>query len=73
HAHGVLYAPDYVINAGGAIGVAGTEQLGWDDAEVNAALARIGETLQEVYRLSEERGISTAAAAEAIAEERLGL
>ena len=73
HAHGVLYAPDYVINAGGAIGVAGTEQLGWDDAEVNAALARIGETLQEVYRRSEERGISTAAAAEAIAEERLDL
>ncbi|MBV9603730.1 MAG: Glu/Leu/Phe/Val dehydrogenase [Solirubrobacterales bacterium] len=73
HAHGVLYAPDYVINAGGAIGVAGTEQLGWDEAEVNAALARIGETLQEVYRRSEERGISTAAAAEAIAEERLDL
>jgi leucine dehydrogenase len=68
---GILYAPDYVINAGGAIGVAGTEQLGWSDDQVNAALAGIGETLREVYRRSEELGISTAAAAEAIAEERL--
>jgi leucine dehydrogenase len=68
---GILYAPDYVINAGGAIGVAGTEQLGWSEAQVNAALAGIGETLRDVYRRSAEQGISTAAAAEAIAEERL--
>ncbi len=68
---GILYAPDYVINAGGAIGVAGTEQLGWSEDEVNAALAGIGETLRDVYRLSDEQGISTAAAAEAIADERL--
>jgi leucine dehydrogenase len=72
HERGILYAPDYVINAGGAIGVAGIEQLGWSDAEVNAALARIGETLGDVYRRSEEQGISTAAAADAIADERLG-
>ncbi|HJS93990.1 MAG TPA: Glu/Leu/Phe/Val dehydrogenase dimerization domain-containing protein [Solirubrobacteraceae bacterium] len=68
---GILYAPDYVINAGGAIGVAGTEQLGWSQDQVNAALEKIGETLRHVYHLSEERSISTAAAAEAIAEERL--
>jgi leucine dehydrogenase len=68
---GILYAPDYVINAGGAIGVAGTEQLGWSEDQVNAALAGIGETLRDVYRRSAEQGISTAAAAEAIAEERL--
>ncbi len=70
-ARGVLYAPDYVINAGGAIGVAGIEQLGWSESEVDAALAGIGETLREVYRRSEHDGISTAAAADAIAEERL--
>jgi leucine dehydrogenase len=67
----VLYAPDYVINAGGAIGVAGVEQLGWSEAEVESALAQIGETLQDVYTRSEEQGISTAAAADLIAEERL--
>ncbi len=70
-ARGILYAPDYVINAGGAIGVGGVEQLGWSEAEVNAALARIGDTLLEVYRRSETQGISTAAAADAIAAERL--
>jgi leucine dehydrogenase len=68
---GILYAPDYVINAGGAIGVAGTEQLGWTEDRVNAALAGIGETLRAVYRRSDEQGISTAAAADALAEERL--
>jgi leucine dehydrogenase len=29
HALGILYAPDYVINAGGAIALVGVEQLGW--------------------------------------------
>jgi leucine dehydrogenase len=70
-ARGILYAPDYVINAGGAIAVAGLEQLGWSDAEVQAALARIGETLRDVYRRSDEQGISTAAAADALADSRL--
>jgi leucine dehydrogenase len=70
-ARGILYAPDYVINAGGAIGVAGLEQLGWSDAEVDAGLERIGETLRDVFRRSEEQGISTAAAADAIADERI--
>jgi leucine dehydrogenase len=68
---GILYAPDYVINAGGAIGVTGLEQLGWSDAEVNAALEGIGDTLREVFRLSEQQGITTAAAADAIADERI--
>jgi leucine dehydrogenase len=69
---GILYAPDYIINAGGAIAVAGLEQLGWSDSEVEAALARIGETLRDVYGRSDEQGISTAAAADAMADERLG-
>jgi leucine dehydrogenase len=70
-ARGILYAPDYVINVGGAIGVVGLEQLGWSDSELEAALARIGDTLLDVYRRSDEQGISTAAAADAIANERL--
>jgi leucine dehydrogenase len=69
---GILYAPDYVINAGGSIALVGLEQLGWRAADVEGALARIGETLQAVYRRSEELGVSTAAAADALADERLG-
>ena len=70
-ARGILYAPDYVINAGGAIAIVGLEQLGWSGAELDAALAGIGETLRRVYELAEAQGASTAAAADALAAERL--
>ena len=72
HARGILYAPDYVINSGGAIGLVGLEQLGWHQSELDAGLAQIGETLRDVYRRAEAGGISTSAAAEALAEERIG-
>ena len=71
HARGILYAPDYVINAGGAIAIVGLEQLGWGKSELDAALARIGETLGQIYQQADARGISTAAAADVLAEERL--
>ena len=71
-ARGILYAPDYVINAGGAIAIVGLEQLGWSTSELDSALARIGETLRQIYERADERGISTAAAADDLAEERLG-
>lgn len=71
HARGILYAPDYVINAGGAIAIVGLEQLGWSKSELDTALARIGETLRRTYERAAARGISTAAAADALAEERL--
>jgi len=67
----ILYAPDYVINAGGAIAIVALEQLGWDRSELDAALARIGETLRQIYERADAEGISTAAAADALAEERL--
>jgi leucine dehydrogenase len=70
-ARGILYAPDYVINAGGAIGIVGLEQLAWSEAELDAALARIGATLHEIYERADARGSSTAAAADALVEERL--
>jgi leucine dehydrogenase len=71
HARGVLYAPDYVINAGGAIAIVGLEQLGWSKSELDTALARIGETLRQIYERADARGISTAAAADVLANERL--
>jgi leucine dehydrogenase len=36
-ARGILYAPDYVINGGGAIALVGLEQLGWSSAELDTA------------------------------------
>jgi leucine dehydrogenase len=67
----ILYAPDYVINVGGAVAIVGLEQLGWNQSELDTALARIGETLLAVYERAEAQGISTAAAAELLADERL--
>ena len=63
HARGILYAPDYVINAGGVIHLAGYERLGWDDARMTARLDGIGETLTELFDRAEREGITPAAAA----------
>jgi leucine dehydrogenase len=68
---GILYAPDYVINAGGAIALVGIEQFGWTSTEVDAGLARIGDTLRQTYTRADALGITTAAAADVLAEERL--
>jgi glutamate dehydrogenase/leucine dehydrogenase len=68
---GILYAPDYVINAGGVIHLAGYETLGWDDAMMQARLAGIGETLLGLYRTAEDEGITTAEAADRLARARI--
>ncbi len=68
---GILYAPDYVINAGGVIHAWGVESLGWDEATVEARLASIGDSLTAIYSRAEQEGITTEAAAERLARSRL--
>ena len=68
---GILYAPDYVVNAGGVIHLAGHETLGWDDATVRARLAAIEHTLTEVFDLADAEGITTAEAADRVADARI--
>jgi leucine dehydrogenase len=68
---GILYAPDYVINAGGAIAINYLELNDRSQAEVDAALARIGATLQEIYTQAEAKGLTTAAGADVLAASRL--
>ena len=70
-AAGILYAPDYVINAGGAIAINFLELNGRSQADVDAALAKIGDTLTEIYARADTEGITTAAAADALAASRL--
>ena len=57
-ARGILYAPDYVVNGGGVIGVIGIEELGWSAPELDAALVEVGDRLSEIYRRSDAGGIS---------------
>ncbi|MEX2599643.1 MAG: leucine dehydrogenase, partial [Dehalococcoidia bacterium] len=68
---GILYAPDFIVNAGGVINV--YYEL---DREYNpdAALEKAGkihDTMHRVIAMSQEQDITTARAAEMIAEERL--
>ena len=69
---GILYAPDYVINAGGVIQVG--DELHPDGYSADRARARteqIGSRLLEIFSMAEERGVSTEAAAELVAEQRM--
>ena len=68
---GILYAPDYVINAGGIIHLASLELLDEDEAKRDERLLGIGDTLTEVFEAAESAGISTGAAAERMVEHRL--
>jgi glutamate dehydrogenase/leucine dehydrogenase len=70
-AKGVLYAPDFVVNAGGAVAITGMEAMGWSAARAEREVLRIGETLGRVFDVSDREGITTDAAARRLAEERL--
>lgn len=66
---GILYAPDYVINAGGIIDIY-YEGPGYDAATVRAHLDRIGETLGTVFERARQQNRPTGEIADRMAEER---
>ena len=68
---GVLYAPDFVVNAGGVLHLAGYERLGWDEATVTARLATIGDTLTDVFATADREAITPDAAARRLARSRI--
>ena len=70
HERGVLYAPDYVINAGGLINVYG-ELQGWSPERSMRKAGEIYGTLLDLYELAKERGIPTYQAADRLAERRI--
>jgi leucine dehydrogenase len=67
---GVLYAPDFVINAGGMIRVA-SELKGFDQDQVDRQVEAIGDTLLDIFARAEAEAIPTQEAAIRIAEQRL--
>ncbi|MDE0878602.1 MAG: amino acid dehydrogenase [Sphingomonas bacterium] len=72
HERGILYAPDYVINAGGIINV-GLEYLGQgDEAEVMARIAKIPARLDQVWDESDRTGAPAAEVADMIAMRLIG-
>jgi leucine dehydrogenase len=71
-AAGILYAPDFVVNAGGVLHAWGTEGLGWTPEQVEDRLRGLGDALLEIYARAEAEGVTTAEAAERIARARIG-
>jgi leucine dehydrogenase len=69
---GIVYAPDYVINAGGIINV-GIELLpgGYNEAKSLVKVDRVYDNLKQVFKIAREQKISTHAAAQKLAEQRL--
>jgi glutamate dehydrogenase/leucine dehydrogenase len=68
---GILYAPDYVINAGGVVQLVGLEDKLWSEDELELGLAKIGDTLRRIYRDADAAGVTPAEAAERLAAERI--
>jgi len=78
---GILYAPDYVVNAGGVIQVA--DEIGWDATmggrltgcfnfeRAKQRTTRIYETTKQILDLAEAEGVPPAVAADRLAERRM--
>ena len=69
-AKGILYAPDYVINAGGLINVYG-ELVGYGLETAKEKARGIYGTLLSIYDIAEDEAIPTYRAADRLARERI--
>ena len=67
---GILYAPDYVVNAGGIMNVA-EELVGYDKQRAYERIRSIADNLRRVFEVAEQEGIPTAEAADRVAETRI--
>ena len=70
HRRGIVYAPDYVINAGGLVNVYG-ELKGWDAERGKRQAGAIYDTLLRIFRLSKDENVPANMAADRVALERL--
>ncbi len=69
---GILYAPDYVVNAGGVITV--SDELhpdGHNFERCKAKTGRISDTLAQVFAIAERDGVDTETASESVARSRM--
>ncbi len=67
---GILYAPDYLINAGGLMNVS-IEFEGWADSKSRRMVDTIFDKTLNIFYTSEEQGIPVNEATDRVAEERL--
>jgi glutamate dehydrogenase/leucine dehydrogenase len=68
----ILYAPDFVLNIGGAMAITGMEARGWSRSKAEAKVIQsVRENLPQVFQTATSEGITTEAAARRLAETRL--
>ena len=67
---GILYAPDYVINAGGIINVA-SELEGYNEEQSMKKASRIYDTVLQIFEYADENNITTVTASNYLAEQRI--
>jgi leucine dehydrogenase len=72
HARGILYAPDYAINAGGLVNVA-QEVVGYDAEKSRANTMKIYDTIWEIADRAQKTGAPTYRIADMMVEEKLAL
>ncbi|NEQ19126.1 MAG: tryptophan dehydrogenase ScyB [Microcoleus sp. SIO2G3] len=66
----ILYAPDYVINAGGLINVY-NEMIGYDEERAFQQVRNIYDTLLEIFDRAQKQDITTNDASKQLAEDRI--
>ena len=67
---GILYAPDYVANAGGVINVY-SELAGWSSARAFRKADEIYDTILKVFAIAKHDNVPTYVAADRLAEQRI--
>jgi valine dehydrogenase (NAD+) len=67
---GILYAPDYLVNAGGVIQVA-DELAGYNDERATARAEQIYAATKKIFLLADDEGVPPAVAADRLAERRM--
>jgi valine dehydrogenase (NAD+) len=67
---GILYAPDYLVNAGGVIQVA-DELAGYNAERARARAEQIYTSAKKIFALADEEGVPPAVAADRLAERRM--
>lgn len=70
HEMGIVYTPDYVINAGGVINVA-DELHGYNQERAMKKVETIYQSVEKIFEISKRDGIPTYLAADRMAEERI--
>jgi len=71
-ARGILYAPDYVINVGGAMAILGLETQGWTQERAEKEVVEsVRRALRQIFEVAATERVTTEVAARRIAEERL--